>query len=150
MQQQADDFTATRTNRTEPLSLGMGRIVKCGSVLQAQRDGLFPHARQRGLMMGRPNGVRLDRLIFKEAISALAPRARPAGLWDGGGGLLGEGGSDHLQTAEQSLIGQLGTSEFLERPIIGLSGRRTISGCIKLKHPAIEYISCCGTSTKYL
>src|ERR1035441_1355548 len=85
------------------------------------------------------------RLILEEAIGSFAPRARPAGLRDGGGRLLGEGRRDHAQPFVETLIGQLGASEFVAGPAGRLSRWRTKGGRIGFKHPPIKYISDCGT-----
>jgi hypothetical protein len=147
VQEQADEFAATRANRTQSSGLGMGGVVERGGVLQSQNERVLPHSRQRGPVMGRSNRVGFDGGIFQEPISPFAARTRPAGLRDGSCGLLGESGGDHKQACKQALIGQLRASEFVERPGGGFDGRQATSGCNCFKHLAIEYISSCCTST---
>jgi hypothetical protein len=60
-------------------------------------------------------------------------------------GLLGEGRRDHAQTFVETLIGQLGASEFVAGPVGGLSRWWTKGGRNWFKHPSIKYISVCGT-----
>ena len=123
----------------------MSRVVERGGVLNGQHQRLSAYAGQRGSVMGLANRVRRDALILEEAIGPFAPRTWPAGLGDGGGGLLGEGRRDHAQTLVETLIGQLGASEFVAGPVGGLSWWWTKGGRICFKHPPIKYISVCGT-----
>ena len=145
VQEQTDGLFAVRADGTQALGLRMSRVVEGGRVLNRQHQSLRAHAPQRGSVMGLANRVRRDALILEEAIGPLASRPWPAGLRDGSGGLLSEGRRDHAQTLVETLIGQLGASEFMLSPVGGLSGWRTKHGCIGFKHPTIEYISGCGT-----
>jgi hypothetical protein len=142
VEKKADNFLAARADGTQPFGLGMGGIVEARGVLESQHDGGKAHALQGGLIMSVSNRLRIDRIIFEEAIGTLGGGARAAGLRDGRGGLLSEGRGDHEQAFGATIIAEFSVAEFGDSPGCGLSRLRAKRGCICTKHPAIKYITC--------
>ena len=84
----------------------------------------------------------IDVIVLEEAIGTLDGGARPAGLRDGRGGLLNEGGGDHKQAIGPTIITEFGVAEFVDSPMGDRSWRWTKRGCMGIKHLAIKYITC--------
>lgn len=142
VQEQADGFVTVVADGAKAFGLRVSRVVEAGGVLDAEHDRMRGGTPGGGLDMGREQVLRGDAVMVEEAVGGFGLGPGAAGLGEGRGGLEGEVSGHGDQAGDQAWIGQRGEGKFVRGPVGAGRLSRGSDGCVALKHPAINYITC--------